>query len=171
MDNIKKELISLLKTLVASLIIVYVLNNFVFRPVKVQGSSMYPNLIDGEYGISSIFNLKKEGIERFDIVIIYIPENNEYLVKRVIGLPNEKISYNDNKLYVNGEYVEEPFLNGINTFNIDEMLVEDNKYYCLGDNREYSKDSRFYGSFSMDQIKSKDIYVIYPFDKIGRKIK
>ena len=171
MGNIKKEIISFIKTVLFSLFIVFIINTFLFKFVKVYGNSMYPTLIDGEYGISSILNFKTEGIERFDIVIIYIPEINEYLVKRVVGLPNETLSYKNNELYINGNLVDEPFLKNAYTNDIKEIFIEENEYYCLGDNREHSKDSRFYGSFDLTQIDSKDFYVVYPFEEIGRKVK
>ena len=168
--NIKKEIISYIKPIAISLFIVYLLNTFVFKPVKVQGDSMYPTLFDGEYGFSSIYNLRKKGIERFDIVIIYIPETNDYLVKRVIGLPTDNVSYINNKLYINGDIVEETFLNKNAVTNDFEVTLNNDEYYCLGDNRSKSKDSRFYGGFSSKQIKSKDFYLIYPLNKVGKKV-
>ena len=83
-----------------------------------------------------------------------INKDGRYLVKRLIGFPNEKVEYKDNKLYINDEYIEEDFLNDTIT-NDFKIYLKDNEYYCLGDNRQHSADSRTYGAFSIQDIKAK----------------
>ncbi len=173
-ESIKNEVIDFIKTFLISAVCVFVCVNFVIRPVRVKGSSMYPTLKDGEYAFSNIIGTKISEFKRFDIVVIYLQDRNEYLVKRIIGLPNETISYVNDQLYVNGEYVEEPFLNteykesydGLFTEDITEITLGDDEYYCLGDNRPNSRDSRYYGAFSKSQFTSKGIFVLYPFESI-----
>ncbi len=159
-ENLFKELFWFV---VKSLIIVVLLINFVFMPCIVNGSSMYPNYQEGEYGYSFIIS-RKLGISRFDTAVIRADasDKEKLLVKRVIGLPNETIEYVDNKLYVDGEYVEEPFLSDVTTKDFKVTLGQD-EYYCLGDNRGISRDSRYYGPFKGDQIVSTHLLVIYPF--------
>ena len=155
-----------LKLIVESALIVVILINFVLIPCVVDGSSMVPNLREGQFGYSFIIT-KHLGISRFDIVVIKPDANsNKLIVKRVIGLPGEKISYCDNKLYINGEYVEENFLGDVTTDSFEETL-SDNEYFCLGDNRNVSRDSRYYGPFTKNEIVSSHLLVIYPFDAIG----
>ena len=178
--NTKKknnEFMEFIKTVVGSFVIVYLVTTFLFRPVRVHGSSMYPALKDGEYGISNVISRKLNGINRFDIVIVHIEENNEFLVKRVIGLPGEIVSYKNDQLYINGEAIDEPFLDEeykkeitqtLFTGDIDEYIVPLDEYYCLGDNRMFSRDSRFYGSFKSSQIVCKDIFVIFPLENFGQ---
>ena len=99
----------------------------------------------------------------------------EYIVKRVIGLPNEKVSYVDDQLYINDQPVEEPFLNteyknsynGTFTDGVLETTLGDDEYYCLGDNRPNSKDSRYYGPFSVKNISSKGILILWPLQSIN----
>ena len=102
-------------------------------------------------------------------------EKKEYLIKRVIGLPGETVEYRNNQLYINGEPVEEPFLDASytstypGTFTSDfktEKLGED-EYFCMGDNRPHSSDSRYYGAFHKSDIVSKGVFVIYPFKAFG----
>lgn len=165
LKTVKNLILELLQTLIISFIIVAVLTHFVILPVRVDGSSMYPTLQDGQMGISYIFK-RNIGIERFDIVIIESEMAQEKLVKRVIALPNEEIRYEDNRLYINGEYVEEEFLDGVYTSDWSYTAGPD-EYVCLGDNRSVSRDSRYYGAFKDEEIVSTGIFVYYPFDSIG----
>ena len=125
--KLKSFLIELLKTVLTSIVIVFILVHFILMPCMVQGSSM----------------------------------------KRVIGLPNEKISFVDNKLYVNDEYVEEPFLTEDTETRDFEVVLGDDEYFCMGDNRSVSRDSRYYGAFSSKDILSTKLFVIYPFNDFG----
>lgn len=165
------------------MIVVYIVINLVFvqffmRPFRVDGSSMYPTLQHNELGFSNVFSLKRNSLQRFDIVIVFKEETNSYLVKRVVGLPNETIRYEYDTLYVNDEPVEETFLNeafvkestdnnSIDfTSDLGPITLGEDEYYLLGDNRLKSSDSRVYGPFKEEQIKSKNGFVIFPFNKI-----
>ena len=162
---------SFLKDFIEVVVTVFVINfivtKFIAMPCVVNGNSMYPTLDEGDRCYSAIFS--KNNIERFDIVVIDLHSaNNKKLVKRVVGLPNETIEYKDNKLFVNGNYIEEEFTTDERTKDFIVTLGED-EYYCLGDNRHISKDSRYYGAFHSKDIMSKDIFVIYPFKNFGVK--
>ena len=142
---------------------------------EVKGSSMYNTLEDGYFGFSDLLGYRLTGLKRFDIVIVYLAEKKEYLIKRVIGLPGETVEYRNNQLYINGEPVEEPFLDESYTstypgsFTGDfktEKLGED-EYFCMGDNRPHSSDSRYYGAFHKSDIVSKGVFVVYPFKGFG----
>ena len=167
----KKEFIKeAIKTILISLVLALILIKFVMVPCVVDGSSMKPVLHEKDFGYSFILT-KNIGIKRFDIVVIKVGEDDDskLLVKRVIGLPNENISYTDNKLYINGEYIEESFLNDGVVTNDFTATVKDGEYFCLGDNRSVSRDSRFYGSFEEKDILSSHMFVIYPFKDFGLK--
>ena len=158
----------ILQILITSLLIVFICFKFIFISAEVVGTSMYPTLQDGDRGFSFIISRNIE-IKRFDICVIDSNKASELLVKRVIGLPNEKIEYKDNKLYINGEYIKEDFLSeDVYTNDFSYVLGED-EYFCLGDNREVSRDSRSYGSFIKEEIKSTGFFAYYPFDRFGLK--
>lgn len=174
--NWKEELLDFAKTLLISFAVVYLLTTFIAKPVRVNGDSMYPQVKHEQVGFSMVFN--KDKIERFDIVVVYIEETDKYLVKRVIGLPHETIRYTDSKLYVNDEQIEESFLDeeyvasqsqGVHFTDDLEIHLKEDEYYLLGDNRPYSRDSRYYGAFSSDEIVSKGLLVLFPFQEIGVK--
>ena len=169
------EVFSFIKDLVICMVAVFLLTNYVVRPVQVKGNSMYPTLEDGSLGVSNTLGYHTSEIKRFDIVIIYVPEKNEYLVKRVIALPGETVSYSNGQLYINGEAVEETFLSQeyVESYgsgwmpDINEVTMGDDEYYCLGDNRPHSTDSRYYGPFKKENIKSKGIFIAWPLNDFG----
>ncbi|MBQ1531702.1 MAG: signal peptidase I [Solobacterium sp.] len=183
MENKNKELwkaigneaLDWAKTLAVSFLIVTITVNFFIRTIQVDGSSMYPTLESDEFGLSNVLSVRLDQIERFDIAVIYMEKDNKYLVKRVIGLPGETVSYRSGILYINGEEVRERFLdtdycrnyNGVFMGDIDEITLGENEYYCLGDNRPNSKDSRYYGPFQKKQIKCVGALILYPFDRFG----
>lgn len=142
MRNLKKYIFPL------CLIIVVVIFHCFFLIYQVHGDSMDPTLKDKNFGIAVRTNVAS--IDRFDIVII--DYYNKNLVKRVIGLPGETIEFVDSVLYINGEPIEEDFTAGIT--NNFKVTLDENEYYCLGDNREHSSDSRVYGPFTKKQIKA-----------------
>jgi signal peptidase I len=173
--SLMKEIFSFLRDVIISLIIGLLLIHFVIRPVQVEGSSMYPTLQNRAIGVSNLLGYRMDGIKRFDIVIIYEEESDKYLVKRAIGLPGETISFKNGKLYINGEKTAEDFLNssykdsynGVFTDDMDEITLGEEEYFCMGDNRPHSTDSRYYGPFKRDRIISKGIMILYPLNQFG----
>ena len=162
----RNPIIDLAIFVIKAFCVVAVLIKFVFMPCVVNGSSMVPTYNDGEYGYSFIVT-KNLGIHRFDTAVIKLDtEEEKLLVKRVIGMPGETVEYKDNKLYINGEHLEEDFLTGVTTNDFKVELGQD-EYYCLGDNRNISRDSRFYGPFEKKQIVSTHLMIIYPFSSFA----
>ena len=151
---------------VIALILVLSFKTYLFAPIKVNGTSMDDTLKDGDIMLLNIISLKVSGIKRFDIVVI--KEKNELIIKRVIGLPGEEVEYKDNKLYINGEEIDDPY-GTTPTNDFEKTTVGEGEYFVLGDNRAVSKDSRFLGTFTMDDIKGKTEYVLYPIDRFGKK--
>ena len=158
---------------------------FIATPVMVNGSSMNPTL--DNHNVMILYKLTKKfrGIRRFDIVVIDTDSGD--LIKRVIGLPGDKIKYTVEEnvdgsktatLYVNGKKVKENFLadkyknltcseHGEFDLCDKEITVEKDHYYVMGDNRGNSKDSRIVGSISKDDIRGTTKFRIWPLNKIG----
>lgn len=166
-----------IKNLVISLVAVIVLTQFVAKPVRVDGSSMYPTLEDKEIGFSNIISLKINDVTRFDVVVVAMEEPEKNIVKRIIGLPGDTVESRGDVLYINGNAMKEPFLetdyvrqfkadNGHFTVDFGPVKVPENSYFVMGDNRPRSSDSRDRGSFDHALIKSKSVFVIVPFNKI-----
>ena len=156
----------LLRNLIPYIIIIVVvvfIRTFIITPVKVNGNSMYPTL-DG----NEIMLLNKLGeIDRFDIVVVLLDENDHHLIKRVIGLPGETIKISNSKIYINGKKLEDDFGYG-RTYNVDAVTLGEDEYFVLGDNRVVSIDSRVFGKVSREEIKGTTNFVMYPFGKLGR---
>ena len=138
------------------IIAVLLIKRFVISPVNVM-------LLDEIY-------YKFDKLERFDIVVVKYKDvsgKSEYIIKRVIGLPGETISYENGKLYVNGKYVKEKFSHE-GTKYFKAVTLGDDKYFVMGDNRKVSLDSRYIGPIDKDDIRGRTIISIYPFSKFGK---
>ena len=164
-----KEKIKPLLPYIIIIAVVLFIKAFIVTPIKVNGESMYPTLEEGDIMILNktayYFNKPK----RFDIVVVDMP--NEYLIKRVIGLPGEHIEYKNNTLYVDGKKIEENFKHGkTDDFNIKELgsdTVPSGYYLVLGDNRGNSLDSRELGFMKEEQLLGRTSLIILPFNRIG----
>lgn len=116
--------------------------------MSISGNSMYPTLKDKQ--VVKVSKIKE--INRFDIVIAK-KTDNYLIVKRVIGLPDEKVEYKDNHLYINEKPITEDFIDLYSTKTEDFVYtLKGNEYFLLGDNREYSTDSREHGPFKKEEI-------------------
>ena len=163
MNDKVKELIGY----VIVIIVVLLVKQFIITPIRVNQNSMNNTLFDKDIMILNKISYRFVDIKRFEIVVI--KKNNEYLIKRVIGLPGEKIEYKDNKLYVNDKIIEENF-NHKNTEDYKlENTIPDNYYFVVGDNRPDSLDSRYFGLVKKDEILGKTNLVLFPFNHFGIK--
>ena len=164
MDKIK-SIIKEYGLYVITIILVLLVKKFVVSPIKVNGTSMMTTLHDGDIMILNIIGYRFDEINRFDIVVV--DEGNEYLIKRVIGLPGEEIEYKENQLYINGKKVKENY--GSQVTEDFKVKVKKNSYFVLGDNRTNSLDSRHFGAFKKDRIIGKTSLIIFPFNRFGEK--
>lgn len=141
---------------------VVLIRTYIVTPVRVNGESMNNTFKNGDILLLSKMDKK---YERMDIVVFTY--NGERLIKRIIGLPGEKVKIENNKLYINGEEVKD-YRENIEMLNYElEEVIEDNHYFLLGDNRNNSIDSRKLGTINIENISGKVIFSIIPFKKIG----
>lgn len=141
---------------------------YVARPVSVSGNSMEPCLKDGNLVIVNELKKTLNQPSRFDVVVYDHPEKG-YLIKRLIGLPGETVTYSNNELYINGEKIEEDFYDnyisysgGQPDFNIYTndftVTLKEDEYFIMGDNRQDSYDSRDFGPVKDDRIMCYGIW-------------
>ena len=142
---------------------------FIFSPIKVNGDSMVPTLNDGDIMILNEIGYRFNGVERFDIVVAKV--DGERYIKRIIGLPGEKLEYRNNELYIDDKLVVENFKHGdTEDFNIEEIgldKIPENSYFIIGDNRGNSKDSRVIGAVHKSKIMGKTKLIVFPFDRVS----
>lgn len=168
-----------IKELIPYLIIVIVvvlIRSFIITPVIVRGDSMDNTLKDGEVLFLSKISYHFEKIKRFDIIVIK-DQDEDLIIKRVIGKPGDYIEYKDNTLYINNKKVKDNYGQGeTSDFNLEEIChitdtdckgkIPKDKYLALGDNREVSADSRIKGLFTRKQILGKATLRLWPLNKI-----
>lgn len=168
MNFSKKELMSWVKSLLIAIGIAMIVRTFLFAPYIVEGASMEPTLHNQE----KIFVSRINNVTRGDIVIIKGTEEN--YVKRIIGLPGDKVVVKDDKLYVNGNLIKEAYLSENRklaeqmgsklTGDFGPLTVPADKYFVMGDNRLYSKDSRNgLGLIPKKEIVGEPEFVFFPF--------
>ena len=164
-DAVKKEIREWLLSLVVAVVVVTLIRSFLFTIIRVDGPSMSDTLLDGDKLFVTIADMKIIGPQRFDVVICKYPQRRDHYVKRVIGLPGEVVELRANKLYVNGEYVEQHFDIGSSAPDFGPITVPADSYFVLGDNRGNSKDSRsaMVGPLERDMIKGHVRAVVFPF--------
>ena len=155
-----------IKDYVYIIVAVLLIRTFLVTPAIVSGASMDNTLEDGQLVIINKLIYRISDIKRFDIVVVNNISGNDKIIKRVIGLPNEKIEYRQNRLYINDELVEVDFQYK-ETDNFS-YTTKDGEYFVLGDNRPVSKDSRMLGVFTKDDFIGRVKYRLYPFSKFGK---
>lgn len=164
------------KEIIIALVLVWLILTFVAQNSTVYGSSMAPTLENGEMLLMNKFIYRFTEPQRGDIIVFTYEDpiqGEEYLIKRVIGLPGDTIEIMDGMVYINGTaYDESKYLEMSTDIKGDveyPFLVPENSYFVLGDNRANSKDSRFseVGAVPKEQIVGKASIRFWPFDKIG----
>ncbi len=159
----KEKIIKNLKELfpyILILVAIALIRAFVATPIKVNGNSMYDTLNGKEFMI-----LNKLGkIDRYDIVVVDTKE--EELIKRVYGMPGEKIAIENGNIYINDKKIEDKYAYG-NTSSYDAITLKDDEYFVLGDNRVVSLDSRMIGPVKKKNIRGTTNFILYPFSRFG----
>ena len=157
-----KEKIKEISPYVLIVVVIVVIRIFIATPVKVDGDSMYNTLYDNDIVLLS----KLSSIDRFDIIVLKENDNNATIIKRVIGMPGDKVKIRNNKIYINNKIIEDEYAYG-ETSDYDEITLGDDEYFVLGDNRLISKDSRYFGAIKKSDIKGKAVFRLFPFTRFG----
>lgn len=188
-----EDILGFIKVFVVSAIVILLFVNFVAHPVRVDGRSMYPTLKDGEFGFTNVGGVLLNGVKRGDIVVVTMEEKGQkkHWVKRVIGMPGDTISCVNDIVFINGKVLDEtqyidpdyrqscvdqfgyfnkvPNANNTDVQDFEEVKLGDDEYYVMGDNRPYSKDSRYVGPVKKSQLFAKKMLVLLPISDIGVK--
>jgi len=144
--------------------------------------SMKPTLLVGDHILADKFPLNLDKIERGDIIVfVYPPDPRKDFVKRVVGLPGETIEIRDRELYIDGNLLEENYVLHIDNHifpadvnsrdNFGPIRVPENSLFVLGDNREASYDSRFWGFVELTKVKGKVTKIYWSWDKENSQVR
>lgn len=151
-----------------ALAIVFLLKQFVFFNVYVPTGSMIPTINENDKVlVTRIHNVNN--LKRGDIIVFYSDELGETLVKRLIGLPGDKIEIKNGQVFVNGEKIKDDYVKNKDDYN-GNFEVPEGKYFFLGDNRPISNDARYWENHYIDssKIEGKAQFVFYPFNDFGK---
>ncbi|WP_308421649.1 signal peptidase I [Lysinibacillus alkalisoli] len=175
----KKESWEWIKALFIACIIAFLIRFFLIAPVTVDGKSMDPTLYDKERMIVNKLSYKLGEPQRYDLIVFHATEEKDY-IKRVIALPGEHIAYKNDTLYINGENMNETYLEsrkkdlfkGEGTLTEDftledivgETRIPEGYVFVMGDNRRNSLDSRIIGLVPIEDIVGKTNIIYWPLD-------
>lgn len=177
LKNFFSFVFELIKIVVISLVIIIPIRYFLIQPFYVKGASMEPNFYDHEYLIIDEITYRFKDPKRGDIIVFRYPRNpQEYFIKRIVGLPGEKIQIKDgqvylyNDIYLAGTVLNESYLlKGTKTYSLTEDIIalDEKEYYVLGDNRNSSKDSRSFGPVNKSFVTGRVLLRGWPFNRIN----
>jgi signal peptidase I len=159
------DLISELKSWFRDIIVI-----FLIQPVKVEGTSMQPRLVDQERIFVNRFIYRFEDIHRGDIVVFWYPrDTNKSFIKRVVAIPGDQVEIFSGDVFVNGTKIEEPYLKAEfrDHDSFHKTIVPRDQYFVLGDHRNSSNDSRNWGFVPRSLIYGKAIFSYWPVSRVG----
>ncbi|XEC97084.1 signal peptidase I [Paenibacillus tarimensis] len=179
----QKEIVEWIKALAIAALLVFLIRTFLFSPFIVDGPSMQPNFETGERVIVNkiIYDIRQP--KRGEVVVFHVPEEGRDFIKRVIGVPGDKVRLEGDSLFINDEPVDEPYLKeaieqarsrgeiyntGDNFPNhyVQSDVVPENMILAFGDNRRNSKDSRMIGFVSIEEVVGRADIIFWPIGQI-----
>jgi signal peptidase I len=160
-----------LRDLVISLAVSGFIIIFIYQPVKVEGTSMMPSVSDQERIFINKFVYRFEAIDRGDVIVFRYPNDpSKSYIKRVIGVPGDKVQISFGRVYVNGQRMAEPYVpeQYSDERSMPELTVPPNSYFVMGDHRNMSSDSREFGAVAREYIYGKAVFAYWPAEKMGK---
>ncbi|MCP5095253.1 MAG: signal peptidase I [Chloroflexi bacterium] len=156
-DVVIREII---ETLLLTFFIFWLVNSLVGR-YRIDGSSMNPTLFDGQYLLINNISYFLDEPDHGDIIVFRHPNNDLNLIKRVIGLPGDNVEIQNREVRVNGQLIEEPYIQAAPTYS-GNWIVPEETYYVLGDNRNNSSDSHQWDYLPEENILGKALVIYWP---------
>jgi len=194
-NNVEKEeiyqgvggfFLEIIKIFILAVVVIVPIRVFLFQPFFVQGASMEPNFEDGEYLIVNELGYKETDlkflkvdsfreIKREDVIVFRYPNNpSQFFIKRVIGLPGERIKVDKGAVYIynganpEGLKLDEKYLPvGLTTKGENDYQIKDDEYFVMGDNRSHSSDSRVWGPIKTSHVVGKVLLRAWPVHKFN----
>ena len=157
----------------------YLVINFAIQTVHVIGSSMFPTVVDQDYLVASKIDYRLHPPQRGDIIIMRDPyDSSRDFIKRVIGVPGDRVLIRQGHVYISGHLVKESYLNSEawtenadwplgDTADPEGVLLQKDEYFVMGDNRNHSSDSRVFGPVKRDQVEARAWIRVLPLSSFG----
>jgi signal peptidase I len=164
----KNETWEWLKAIAIAVVIAFCIRTFIFSPIVVDGPSMESTLFDGEKVIINKAVYMVGAPKYGDIIVFEAPSDRRNWIKRIIGLPGDTVEMRGNILYINGEAVEELYIDEVITSHDFQAEVPEGYYFVMGDNRNRSRDSRHIGPISDESIKGRAEVVFLPLQQVRK---
>lgn len=166
--NVKKEILEWVISIAVALIAVFLIRTFLFTMIRVDGESMLDTLHDQDRIASTIIDLKMNGPQHGDILIVTYPGYTEYCIKRLIGMPGDIIAIANGQTILNGEPLDEPYVTRVKEDDfMPPVVLGEDEYFVMGDNRANSHDCRSIGPLKGDAIDAIARLRLWPLDRIG----
>ncbi len=161
-----------LRDLAVSVVIAIVVILFLYQPVKVEGTSMTPSLVNDEriFINKFVYRFGISDIDRGDTIVFWAPEDpSKSYIKRVIGVPGDVIEIVEGRVILNGQPLAEPYIRDQDRdrMSMPARKVEEGHYFVLGDHRNSSNDSRSWGTVPRDAIYGKAVFAYWPPEHVG----
>lgn len=162
----------MVRVAIISLLIILPVRYFLIQPFYVKGASMEPNFFDHEYLVIDEISYRFNEPQRGDIVVFKYPKDpKQFFIKRVIGLPGEKVKVADNGIYINGVKLDEQYLSPetetvLPLRGYGDITLASDEFFLLGDNRTQSLDSRIFGPVKRDFIIGRTWIRGWPFNRV-----
>jgi signal peptidase I len=159
-----------LRDLFISAVVSVLIITFLYQPVRVEGTSMLPRLEDHDRLFINKFVYHVESIQRSDVVVFHYPRDPEKsYIKRVIGLPGDRIWIDHGEVWLNGKELNEGYVPDRfrDTRSMAETVIPDDCYFMMGDHRSISSDSREFGPVERDLVYGKAVFVYWPAKDAG----
>jgi len=141
---------------------------YVYETDIVEGNSMAPGLHSGDFILLCKLGRGATSPQRFEVITFRAPDAKDVLIKRVVGLPGEWIWIWGNHVFVNGGYLEEPYLGRWRGQFQAPVWVPGGSVYVMGDNRDDSEDSRKWGPVPLSSVRGRAVAAFFPFNRAGR---
>ncbi len=162
--------IEVVETIIIAVVAVFLVRSFVAQPFLVSGSSMEPNFQNGDYLLIDELSYRFRPPERGEVIVFRYPgDHKSFYIKRVIGLPGERVVVNNDQVavYDSGaqKVLDEPYLDGNRTTGSTDTTLGPGQYFVMGDNRPFSSDSRSWGPVSTSDLVGLVRFRLWPVNR------